>query len=252
MIYLWDDSSFRTLKRYPILPQVVEGLDYFSKAKRERKRWLFVRKIMRKSLEALDYLHRSSFCHNSLSSQTIWLTTTNQQEIDRLAIRLTELSVAQQFSELGPVGARKGVCEDFYQLAFIFLETIIASFVEDSSGAQIARMMLEDSADYSRQQSSLPASKDTISQLSHSELQAIFESPSICDSEFQAFREFVQSLDSWGTAVEMLEMGGGGAWKLLFTMMTRGRLFDDKRGRPITLSGNRLLRDFESMFRDTF
>lgn len=141
LVFQWDKTTFRTMKRYPPLPQIVEGLDYFNKDMRDKKRWRFVRKIMRKGLESLDYIHRSGFCHNSISSDSLWLTTTNQVEISDLAIKITDLGSAQRLVDLGPYG-REGVMEDLYQLGFAFLELVISSFNDDNIGAQIARARL--------------------------------------------------------------------------------------------------------------
>ena len=58
--------------------------------------------MMRSGLEALDFLHRAGFCHNSVSSESLWMTTTSQQEINALALSLTNLGTCQKFVELGP------------------------------------------------------------------------------------------------------------------------------------------------------
>lgn len=142
LLFLWDESSFRNIRRFPSLPQIVEGFDYFRPRQREVKRWRFIRKIVQRSLEAVDYLHRCGYCHNSINSESLWLTTSNQQEINNLYIKLTDLGVSQKFTELGPQVAKEGVAEDLYQLGFVFLELIISSFCEDNLGAQIARSKL--------------------------------------------------------------------------------------------------------------
>lgn len=53
LIYRWDNFSFKSVKTFPRLPQVIEGLDYFRKNERSKKRWRFVRKIIRSSLESI-------------------------------------------------------------------------------------------------------------------------------------------------------------------------------------------------------
>jgi hypothetical protein len=108
LIFKWDTTTFRSIKTYPPLPQVVEGLDYFRKDERLSKRWRFVRKMMRSGLEALDFIHRAGFCHNSISSDSMWMTTTDQQKIDDLALVITNLGTCQKFLELGPQIARQG------------------------------------------------------------------------------------------------------------------------------------------------
>ena len=139
LIFKWDKSSFKSLKTFPPLPQVVEGLDYFQKEKRLMKRWRFIRKIMRSGLETVDFIHRSGYCHNAVSSESLWMSTTNQQSMDELGLSITDLGACQKFSELGPQVAREGTIIDMYQLGFVFLELVFASFSEDNVGAEIAR-----------------------------------------------------------------------------------------------------------------
>lgn len=141
IIYQWNDSSFKQLRRFPPLPQIVEGLDYFSKSNRLEKRWRFIRKIMRRCLESLDSLHKSGYCHNTLTSECIWLTTTNQQEIDKLHVVLTELGSCEKISDLGPY-AKAASTKDLYNLGLIFLELIVSSFCDDNLGAQKTRAVL--------------------------------------------------------------------------------------------------------------
>lgn len=141
LIYLWTESSFKQLRRFPPLPQIIEGFDYFSKPNRLQKRFKFIRKIMRRCLESLESLHKSGYCHNTLTSECIWLTTTNQQEICNLHIILTELGSCEKFSNLG-VYAKSASTKDLYSLGLIFLELIVSSFCDDNIGAQKARAVL--------------------------------------------------------------------------------------------------------------
>jgi hypothetical protein len=80
LIFAWDEATLRSLKTYPSLPQANEPpmagfLGYLTSAigsKRgstsigSSRGWAFLRLVMRSSLEALDFLHRSGFCHNSV------------------------------------------------------------------------------------------------------------------------------------------------------------------------------------------
>ena len=142
LIFQWSDATFRNLKRYPNLPQIIQGFDYFNKNNRIKKRWIFIRKIIRLILETVDKLHRiHGYCHNSLSSECIWLTTTNQLEINNLQIVLSELGTCQKLVDLGPY-AKKGVFQDLYNLSYIFFELIISSFVDDNIAAQKIRAIL--------------------------------------------------------------------------------------------------------------
>jgi hypothetical protein len=50
----------------------------------------------------------------------------------------------------------------------------------------------------------------------------------------------------------MLERDEGAAWKLIFKMLARGRLYDSDRDKPLRVSGASLIRDNEILFVDTF
>lgn len=142
LIFQWSDATFRNLRRYPPLPQIIEGFDYFNKNNRVKKRWVFIRKIIRLCLELLDNLHRKhGYCHNTISSECIWLSTTNQQEIKKLSVVLSELGSCQKLTDLGPY-AKKGILQDLYSMGFVVLELIASSFVEDNLGAQRVRAIL--------------------------------------------------------------------------------------------------------------
>lgn len=142
LLLRWDDAAFRSLRRFPSLPQVVPTLEYFDIAKQDQRRWRFVRKLVRRSLEAIGFLHRLGYCHNSISSESLWMTTTNQLEIDDLHVKLTDFGASQSAQELGDDVLQEGMVEDLYQLGFVFLEVIVASFCEDNVGAQVARSRL--------------------------------------------------------------------------------------------------------------
>ena len=97
----------------------------------------------------MDFFHRSGYCHNAVNGASLWLSTTNQQNIDQLSVQLVDLGAAQKLADFGPPEAtdgrslaREAVAEDLYQLGFVFLELIISSFCEDNVGAQKARFRM--------------------------------------------------------------------------------------------------------------
>ena len=141
LLFRWDSSSFKSLKSFPPLPQIVAGADYFNKDSRDGKRWRFIRKVMKKVLEALEFFHRNGYCHNSISTESIWITTTNQLDVDLVQARLADLGTAQSFASLGSY-AREAAMEDLYQVGLSFLELVISSFSEETSGAVSARAAL--------------------------------------------------------------------------------------------------------------
>mmetsp|Transcript_31835 Transcript_31835/g.43687 ORF Transcript_31835/g.43687 Transcript_31835/m.43687 type:complete len:436 (+) Transcript_31835:161-1468(+) len=257
LILKWDDASFKSLKRFPPLPQVVEGLDYFRKGQRDLKRWRFIRKIMRRGLEAVDFLHRAGYCHNAINGASLWMTTTNQQEINNLFIQLSDLGACQRLADFGSPStsawsanslAREAMAEDLYQLGLVFMELIISSFCEDNKGAQMARFRISEN-------NKLPGliyrvEDVNMKQLDQRELQYILEKK--CDSDFQSFREFCSSIQSWKDPVSMLERSDGAAWRMIFKLLSRGRLYDESKQRPLKISGRSLVREYDELFSDTY
>lgn len=245
LIYQWDETSFKTLRSYPALPQIIQGFDYFSKEERNKKRWAYIRKIMKKCLESIDFLHRSGFCHNAISSDAIWMTTTNQLEIDLLNVRLTDLGAAQRLSDLGPY-AREGVFEDLYQLGFVFLEIIFSSFSEDDRNAVRGRIQYlnKETKDVGVIERIVLSTKKgggmRSGQLTHREWQSIFENH--CDNEFQELIVVCKYI--CGDASELLERNCGDAFKLLLKLLARGRLVNSEEGKQLPITGRGLIREF--------
>lgn len=141
LAYEWDNNTFRTMRTFPPLPQVVEGLDYFRKDQRTQKRWLFIRKVLRKTLESVDFFHSCGYCHNAINIQSLWMSTTIQQKIANVTIQLTDIGGARKLSS-DPAYSRLELIEDYYQLAFVFLEFIISSFNDDNIGTRQVRELL--------------------------------------------------------------------------------------------------------------
>lgn len=141
LAFEWDDNTFRTLRIFPSLPQTVEGLDYFRKDERIRKRWIFIRKTVRKVIETVDFFHSSGYAHNAINIQSFWMSTTQQQKIDSISIQLTDVGAARKLSD-DLMYSRLEIIEDYYQLSFVLLEFIISSFNDDNLGARRVRDIL--------------------------------------------------------------------------------------------------------------
>jgi len=253
LIFKWDEATFRTIKRFASLPQVVDGLDYFRKDVRIAKRWRFIRRMMRKSLEALNFLHKSGYCHGAMSAESIWMTTSNEKELDQLHIKLTDLGNANKFSDLGSQ-ARAAAYEDIYQLGLIFLELVFASFSNDYYGAQNARMRVTGrnppslGTVISRQfeEQFIQEKSQYNSQYDQKELQVMFES--YCNSDFQMLRDTCKGIPGWKDACFVLESDNGAAWKLIFRMLARGRLFKSDGRTKLKITCSSLIRDAESLW----
>ena len=233
------------MKRFAPLPQVVEGLDYFRKDSRLGKRWSFVRATMRHALQALDFLHRAGFSHGAVSGESIWMTTTNQQETKSLGVKMTDLGNANKFSDLGS-HARTVAYEDIYQLGLVFLELVFASFSDDTYGAQNARRVVQGIYPATLQDAMMKqvdVHRD-MSQYSQREFQTMFES--FCNSDFKQLRQVTSQTPGWEGAVSMLEADGGAGWKLIFRMLGRGSLYESDGTTKLKVSCSRLVRGADS------
>ena len=63
---------------------------------------------------------------------------------------------------------------------------------------------------------------------------------------------FRRSIDKFTDAVALLERDQGAAWKLIFKLLARGRLFDNDKDKPLKITGSRLLREHKELFVDTY
>lgn len=266
LAFEWDDCTFRSMRNFAPLPQIIEGFDYFRKDQRVAKRWMFLRKMIRKSLEAIDFVHGSGYCHNAVNIQSLWLSTTNQQNISSLSVQITDLGAARKLAD-DAMFSRQEIAEDMYYLGLGFLELIIASFSDDNVGARQVRQVLG----IERPITALfPRVEDfDQSQISQRELQQVYEK--ICESDIVKLRSFVRlicfkidimnqfqsinicrSIIKWKEAFDVLEADGGAAWKLIFKMLARGSLYDEDRVTPIRLTGRKLVRESAELFKDTY
>lgn len=50
----------------------------------------------------------------------------------------------------------------------------------------------------------------------------------------------------------MLEKDNGAGWKLIFKLLARGRLYDENKEKPLKITGIGLVREYKSLFEDTY
>lgn len=55
----------------------------------------------------------------------------------------------------------------------------------------------------------------------------------------------------WSEAIRILELDNGAAWRLIFTLLARGRLYDEDKEAPLRVRGRSLVRSFSVLFDDT-
>jgi len=214
LVYNWDSATFRTLSRFPKLPQIIQGFEYFSEERRIKRRYNFISKMIQKILIVISKIHNSGYCHGALTSESIWLTTSNQLEIDQLDVQVADWSNSIALKSVGP-DARLLIHEDIYQLGFLLLEIIFASFANDEY-----RQVL-----YTQR-----------------EWQQVFENQ--LNKDLGQLKKFVSSNRDFNQAVSVLEINNDAIYKLIFKCLVVNDLYDNERVNKINISASKLLNDF--------
>ena len=57
-----------------------------------------------------------------------------------------------------------------------------------------------------------------------------------------------RSIDSWDDGVDCLEKDNGEAWKLVFKLLARGRLYNEDRAQPMKMTGRKLIEEHKILF----
>ena len=86
------------------------------------------------------------------------------------------------------------------------------------------------------------------SQVSCRELQTLFET--VCNSDFQSFRDILSAIKPWEESLKMLECDNGACWKLIFRLLARGKLVDPVNNLPLKITCYSLIRDNLKLFED--
>jgi len=263
LVYDWDNYAFKSLKRYCGAPQIVKALDYFNKDKRLLDRWKFICLIMQRILEALAFFHKNRcYVYSYINSDLIWLSTIDQMKSNELDVKITDLGLSQKFDtdEIDdPAFLYQCGLEDLYQMGFIFLELIVNSMTEDVVGAQVARLKLnkKDSGNKLVNDdvivdglngmvdsiNSVFLETKNIKPLVSREFQKIYED--LCDSDNVRLREFIMSNSYFKDAFSVLELNKGEGWKLIFFLLARGRLYNNKKSKPLSITASSLLRNWK-------
>ncbi len=51
--------------------------------------------------------------------------------------------------------------------------------------------------------------------------------------------------------MKVLEQSEGAAWRLIFKLLSRGRLYDESKQRPLKITGRGLVKEYKELFLDT-
>lgn len=66
------------------------------------------------------------------------------------------------------------------------------------------------------------------------------------------FHSAPSSISEYKDSVSVLERDGGAAWKLVFKLLAKGRLYDNEKEKPLQITGNGLVRENRALFADTY
>lgn len=60
------------------------------------------------------------------------------------------------------------------------------------------------------------------------------------------------SIGAYKDPVNVLERNEGAAWKLIFKLLAKGRLYDNDKEKPLQITGSGLVRENKVLFSDTY
>jgi hypothetical protein len=60
------------------------------------------------------------------------------------------------------------------------------------------------------------------------------------------------SIGAYKDSVSVLEKNEGAAWKLIFKLLAKGRLYDNDKEKPLQITGSGLVRENKVLFSDTY
>ena len=215
LIFAWDKCSFRSLRAFAELPAPSGSFSSKSQQVLTEQKWRFVRRAMRLSLEAVEFIHSCGYAHCALSAEAIWLKTFDPADYRDLMVKINELGMSEKLSDLGPPEKGKAkIEEDLRSLGFVFLSIVMATF------------STKNKADVKELRAKLagvnPDSLDSLSStfnidqapINFKELQRVFHD--MAHSNIDEFEKVLRSVGSWRTPLTMLfgDLNGAG-WKLI-------------------------------------
>lgn len=188
-----------------------------------RERFIYVKAIMKKCIEAVANLHDNYIVHRSLGRSSFIISSTVMDKTQasspyatsphQLTVKLTDFgfsgplqeSTANEeflgrarlfgllFRKDGVASANYAIAEDLYALGVVFMGLLLGSLAE-----------------LTRADEPMPScDEDT--------LQRLFSD--IFDKDMDQFRDYVEAEDVWSKLVEMLDDNNGAGWNLLKTLL---------------------------------
>lgn len=174
-----------------------------------RKRWLFLRVLMKKSLLALYYLHSAGLVHRSIGCNSLLLNTLELRLVGDLEVKLcdfgfskavtdllsgAEMDKAKKAGAISPAEISANFfSEDVYSLGYTFCELCFSCLATTKEGTPAP-----------------DASQDR--------LKTLFEDTFALDIE--QFRDYCAAEDSWLPVVEFLDDNEKAGWLLLKSMLS--------------------------------
>ena len=201
-IFSWDKCSFKSLRTFAELPMPSAGFSSRSQQSLFDMKWRFLRRVVRLTLEALDFVHSSGYCHGSVSAEAIWLRTFDPSDTLGLTVKITDLGLSERLTDLSSTDRPLRIDRDHSQLGFVLLSVILSVFGTKAKG-ELKELR-------SKIAGVRPESLDQLSStfnveqglMGHRELERVYES--VCDSNINSFMKVLQTVACWRTPLGML------------------------------------------------
>ncbi|GJQ08800.1 hypothetical protein GpartN1_g591.t1 [Galdieria partita] len=206
LVFCWEGLS--TVASYPMKGKGRAWLSTIFVEANFQRRCQFVKKVMSSSLEAVEFLHRFRIVHLSLGPQSLLLSTTREDQINALRVRLRDFGFSRRLSSLDDESIRRAYAagasnpkaisnyyyaQDIVLLGYVFLMLVFRSFADSESYQKIGY--------------------DGLKRL----VEDLFQ------FDFDRLRLYLLQDDSVKDVVRFLDEGNGSGWILIRNMLVLKR-----------------------------
>lgn len=249
LVYKWDRATLQSFRQWSIsqllpIPSYLPLTAMLTSHRDRQEKWKFLRVLWRQSLEALAFLHSCGYVHRSLSSDSFWLTTKKIEDWRDVIVKVVDLGMVERIENIP-----NAIEDDLFRIGLCFLESTLATFAPDNKGAQEVRTLLLLKNKGSNDQNNNNNNNLKNQPLSTQEMEMIFQ---YCNKDFATLLTLCRQISSWQIPMEILSQDNSAPWKLILTLLSQGRLYDDAKGRVIELTAMKAIASFPEIFRDTF
>eukprot|EP00638_Chattonella_subsalsa_P008231 CAMPEP_0117751914 /NCGR_PEP_ID=MMETSP0947-20121206/11270_1 /TAXON_ID=44440 /ORGANISM="Chattonella subsalsa, Strain CCMP2191" /LENGTH=345 /DNA_ID=CAMNT_0005570409 /DNA_START=730 /DNA_END=1767 /DNA_ORIENTATION=- len=207
LVYQWQGTY--TVAGFPKAKQEGEFWDIVSAEFKYKRKWRFIKAIMKSALQSISFLHSAGIIHRSIGGTSILLNTVDDRRENEVIAKLTDFGFAQQFS---------GVDEDLIRRAKKYgastpMETVNFVTGEDLNAlGYVFAELIFSSLKLKGDPESIPPPSDQAT------IKRLVEDVYSCDVQY-GFRDYCAAEESWAPAVELLDQDNGAGWEVLEYMI---------------------------------